>query len=96
MLSRREFLRAVSGITAAVSLPRFTWASDPTVEVPGKIGAIVRSARFLDLEMPAEFFDSWLTPVPHFFVRNHMHEPSTLNADEWNLSVGGEVEIRSV
>ena len=53
---------------------------------------IVRSARFLDLEMPPEFFDSWLTPVPHFFVRNHMHEPSTLNADDWKLSVGGEVE----
>src|SRR5258708_18807778 len=89
MISRRDFLTAVSGATAAALLPRFTWASGPTIEVPGKAGMIVRSARFLDLEMPPEFFDSWLTPVPHFFVRNHMHEPSTLDADSWRLSVGG-------
>ena len=92
MILRRDFLTAASGVAAAVLLPRFTWATDPTVEVPGKAGMIVRSARFLDLEMPPEFFASWLTPVPHFFVRNHMHEPSTLDAEGWRLSVGGEVE----
>ena len=73
-------------------LPRFTWADEPPVVVPGEAGMIVRSARFLDLEMPPEFFDSWLTPVPHFFVRNHMHEPSTLDADEWRLNIAGEVK----
>jgi DMSO/TMAO reductase YedYZ molybdopterin-dependent catalytic subunit len=93
MILRRDFLTAAaSGVAAAVLLPRFTWATDPTVEVPGKADMIVRSARFLDLEMPPEFFASWLTPVPHFFVRNHMHEPSTLDAEGWRLSVGGEVE----
>jgi sulfite oxidase len=92
MILRRDFLTAAPGVAAAVLLPRFTWATDPTVEVPGKAGMIVRSARFLDLEMPPEFFASWLTPVPHFFVRNHMHEPSTLDAEGWRLSVGGEVE----
>ena len=92
MILRRDFLTAASAVAAAVLLPRFTWATDPTVEVRGKAGMIVRSARFLDLEMPPEFFASWLTPVPHFFVRNHMHEPSTLDAEGWRLSVGGEVE----
>jgi sulfite oxidase len=92
MILRRDFLTAAPGVAAAVLLPRFTWATDPTVEVPGKAGMIVRSARFLDLEMPPEFFASWLTPVPHFFVRNHMHEPSRLDAEGWRLSVGGEVE----
>ena len=53
---------------------------------------ILRSARFVDVEMPPEFADSFITPVPHFFVRNHMHEPSTLDASEWRLTVGGEVE----
>ena len=53
---------------------------------------IVRSDRFLDLEMPLEFFNSWITPVPHFFVRNHMHQPSTWDAASWRLSIGGEVE----
>ena len=92
MILRRDFLTAASGVAAAVLLPRFTWATAPPVEVPGKAGMIVRSARFLDLEMPPEFFASWLTPVPHFFVRNHMHEPSTLDAEGWRLSVGGGVE----
>lgn len=73
-------------------LPRFTWAANLVVEIPGKAGMIVRSARFLDLEMPSEFFNSWITPVPHFFVRNHMHEPSTWDADGWKLTIGGEVE----
>ena len=73
-------------------LPRFTWAANLAVDIPGKAGMIVRSARFLDLEMPLEFFNSWITPVPHFFVRNHMHEPSTLDADGWKLTIGGEVE----
>jgi DMSO/TMAO reductase YedYZ molybdopterin-dependent catalytic subunit len=48
--------------------------------------------RFLDLETPVEYFDSWLTPVSHFFVRNHMHEPVELNAGDWRLTVGGEVD----
>jgi sulfite oxidase len=95
MISRREFLKGVSGAVAAAGAvpPLFAWAADDSgVQVPGKEGMILRSARFLDLEMPPEFFNSWITPVPHFFVRNHMHEPSTLDAGEWRLSVGGEVE----
>jgi DMSO/TMAO reductase YedYZ molybdopterin-dependent catalytic subunit len=53
---------------------------------------IVRSFRFVDLETPVEYFKTWLTPVPHFFVRNHMNEPSELSALDWRLAVGGEVD----
>jgi len=67
-------------------------AEEQSVYIPGEAGMIVRSARFFDLEMPPEFFDSWITPVPHFFVRNHMHEPSALDAGNWRLTVSGEVE----
>ena len=75
------------------NLPGFAQAAEvPEVQIPGKAGMIVRSARFLDLEMPPEFFNSWITPVPHFFVRNHMHEPSTLDPDSWRLVIGGEVD----
>lgn len=63
-----------------------------SINLPGEDGMIVRSARFFDLETPVEYFSTWLTPVPHFFVRNHMHEPSELDAGTWRLSVGGEVE----
>ena len=95
MISRRVFLKQVSGVALGASAvdPVLNWAADAaSVQVPGKEGMIVRSARFLDLEMPPEFLDSWITPVPHFFVRNHMHEPSTLEADQWRLSIGGEVD----
>jgi len=93
MITRRSFLTAVStGAGAAAMLPRFTWAANLAVDIPGKAGMIVRSARFLDLEMPLEFFNSWITPVPHFFVRNHMHEPSTWDSHGWKLTIGGEVE----
>jgi sulfite oxidase len=62
------------------------------VTFPGEEGMILRSFRFVDLESPVEYFNTWLTPTPHFFVRNHMHEPSELDADEWRLTIGGEVE----
>ncbi len=72
--------------------PLLSWAADAATTVPGKDGMILRSFRFLDLEMPPEYANSWITPVPHFFVRNHMHEPSTLDIGTWKLSVSGEVE----
>src|SRR4029077_1282805 len=94
MISRRDFLKTLSaGVAAGAMFPGTTWAAEgPGVDVPGKAGMIVRSARFLDLEMPPEFFSSWITPVPHFFVRNHMHEPASLDVDSWKLSITGEVE----
>jgi sulfite oxidase len=61
-------------------------------EIPGIDGMIIRSFRFLDLEAPVEHLNNWITPVPRFFVRNHMHEPSTVEAEDWQLTIGGEVE----
>jgi sulfite oxidase len=95
MISRRDFLRSVSGIALATSAGSrlLTWAaSDAHPSVPGKEDLIVRSYRFLDLETPVEYFNTWLTPAERFFVRNHMHEPSTLDPAGWKLSIGGEVE----
>ena len=75
-----------------------TWAlpQGQAVNFPGEEGMILRSFRFVDLESPVEYFNTWLTPIPHFFVRNHMHEPSELDATdpqakEWRLSISGEV-----
>ena len=53
---------------------------------------IIRSYRFFRSRNTGEYLDTWLTPAQHFFVRNHMHEPSTLDASSWQLSIGGEVE----
>jgi len=95
MINRRNFLLGTSATLAAASAvhPFLGWAADDqAVVIPGEEGMIVRSARFFDLEMPPEFATAWITPVPHFFVRNHMHEPATLEADTWKLSISGEVE----
>jgi sulfite oxidase len=95
MISRRDFLRSASGamLVASAATPLLSWAVEGShLAIAGKEDLIIRSYRFFDLETPVEYFDSWLTPAQHFFVRNHMHEPSTLNGEEWKLSVGGEVE----
>jgi sulfite oxidase len=99
MNSRRTFLKRLSAAAvAAGAAPSFlTWAIPQTqsVDVPGEDGMILRSFRFVDLETPVEYFNTWLTPVPHFFVRNHMHEPSELDppdAKDWRLSLGGDVD----
>src|SRR5438067_1833206 len=95
MSSRRDFLRSVSlGLAgASIAYPRLNWASDSASQsVPGKEGMILRSFRFLDLEAPPEFLNNWITSVPHFFVRNHMFEPTTLDAHEWRLNISGAVD----
>jgi sulfite oxidase len=98
MTSRRDFVTQVSA-TAILSAAVPSWLlwgqsspSNRTINVPGEDGMIARSFRFLDLETPVEYLDTWITPVPHFFVRNHMHEPVELSAESWRLSVGGEVD----
>lgn len=100
MNSRRKFLRDASwAVTvAAMARPSLGWsatkvlANDNSSRISGEDRMIVRSSRFLDLEMPPEFADSWITPVPHFYVRNHMFEPEKIDVSQWKLTVGGEVE----
>ncbi|HEY2498201.1 MAG TPA: sulfite oxidase [Candidatus Angelobacter sp.] len=59
--------------------------------VPDKEKMIQHSSSCLELEMPVEFMESWITPVSHFFVRNHLDEPS-ISPGAWCLTVTGEVE----
>jgi DMSO/TMAO reductase YedYZ molybdopterin-dependent catalytic subunit len=96
--SRRTFLQQISsavitfGAGSSIFSRAFAQGQDHTLHIPGEDGMIVRSSRFVDLETPLECLNTWITPVPHFFVRNHMHEPSELDASSWRLMIGGEVE----
>ena len=99
MFSRRDFLKDVSlALAGAAARPALAWPIDQAgaresgPAVNGKDGMIVRSLRFLDLEMPPEYANAWITPVEHFFVRNHMFEPTSVKPREWRLTVSGEVE----
>lgn len=99
MISRRDFLKDVGmGATSMAAMQAgFGWAAAATggkensLLIRGKDRMIVRSSRFLDLEMPPEFLDNWITPIEHFFVRNHVFEPSAVSLEAWRLKVHGEV-----
>src|SRR5207244_1560774 len=80
-VSRRRFFRVLGSIAAAITA---TPADRP------KQAMTVRSARPEDFEMTLEGFDSWITPVEHFFVRSHMSRPE-VELGSWRLSVGGEL-----
>lgn len=92
MTSRRDFLKTASAaaLAASAAYPWASWAAEP-IAIPGKDGMIVRSFRFYDLEMPVEFMTDWITPVNHFYLRNHMFEPAKINAATWKLTINGEV-----
>jgi DMSO/TMAO reductase YedYZ molybdopterin-dependent catalytic subunit len=54
-------------------------------------GRIVRSEDPLNLEMPFEKLDSFITPIESFYVRTHFPFPA-IDKDAWWLRVEGEVE----
>ncbi len=54
-------------------------------------GKIVRSESPLNLEMPFEEVEGFLTPTESFYVRTHFPIPS-IDRDAWWLHVEGEVE----
>ena len=66
------------------------YAADQPV-IQGKDKLIVRSARPLNLEMPIGLLDSWITPTPLHFVRNHYDVPM-VSLEDWRLRVDGVVE----
>src|SRR5213075_2405646 len=54
-------------------------------------GRIVRSEAPLNLEMPFETVESFITPTKSFYVRTHFPIPK-IDRDAWWLHVEGEVE----
>jgi DMSO/TMAO reductase YedYZ molybdopterin-dependent catalytic subunit len=58
---------------------------------PLRDGKIVRSEDPLNLEMPFEKLDGFITPTKSFYVRTHFPIP-TVDKNQWRLRVEGEVE----
>ncbi len=97
---RRTFVR---GMVAAAALPflsplgagRVAGAEpeSPThpADAPAFPGLISREEEPQNLEFPFPTLDSFLTPNPRFYVRNHFAAPK-LEARDWRLKVEGAVE----
>ena len=75
---------------AAAVARRLQGADDPVV-IPGKRPMILHSDRPEDLETPLRNFDSWITPVDSFFVRQHLPRPPAIDPDAYRLTINGLV-----
>ncbi len=63
----------------------------PESDIKLRDGRIVRSEEPLNLEMPFETVESFITPTESFYVRTHFPIPK-IDRDAWWLHVEGEVE----
>jgi DMSO/TMAO reductase YedYZ molybdopterin-dependent catalytic subunit len=63
----------------------------PENDIQLRDGRIVRSEEPLNLEMPFETVESFITPTESFYVRTHFPIPA-IDRDAWWLHVEGEVE----
>ncbi len=59
--------------------------------IPGKRPMILHNDRPEDLETPVKYFDSWVTPVDAFFVRQHLPRPAAIDAAAYRLNLNGMV-----
>ena len=87
--NRRELFAAL--LSAAVATKLAKGADDPPVTIAGKRPMILHNDRPEDLETPVRYFDSWITPVDAFFVRQHLPRPAPIATDSYRLAVNGMV-----
>jgi sulfite oxidase len=87
LLDRREIFAAI----AAGAMTRMAHGQDDSVAIPGKRPMILHNDRPEDLETPVRYFDSYLTPVDAFFVRQHIPRPDPINPESYRLTVNGMV-----
>src|SRR3954454_1354955 len=85
--NRRQMLAAMFAAAAA----RRLGAADDSVPISGKRPMILHSDRPEDLETPVRYFDSWVTPVDAFFVRQHLPRPPRLDRATYRLKLSGMV-----
>ncbi len=90
-MTRRSLLLLLGGGFAPQG--RWGWAAITPEEAAlrAKEKLLVHSSRPLDAETPPELLDSWITPIPRFFVRSHFYIPQ-VEAARWELVVEGLVE----
>jgi DMSO/TMAO reductase YedYZ molybdopterin-dependent catalytic subunit len=86
-LNRREIFAALLASTAARRLA----GADDDFAVVGKRPLILHNDRPEDLETQVRYYDTWLTPVDVFYVRQHIPRPAPIDAGAYRLAVNGMV-----
>ena len=89
MPSTRRQLFATLASAAVTS--QFAKAADDPVTIAGKRPMILHNDRPEDLETPVKAFDSWITPIEVFFVRQHLPRPAAIDTAGYRLTVNGMV-----
>jgi len=87
MTNRRELFAA---LLAAGAIRAAAAADDPVV-IAGKRPMILHNDRPEDLETPLAYFDSYLTPLDAFFVRQHIPRPAAIDPAKYRLTINGMV-----
>src|SRR5438552_306722 len=85
--SRRQIFAAMFAAAAARRLR----AADEGAAIAGKRPMILHNDRPEDLETPVRYFDSWVTPVDAFFVRQHLPRPAAIDPPAYRLTINGMV-----
>src|SRR5450755_3113533 len=87
-LTRRSLFATLA--SAAVT-SQFLRADDDPVAIKGKRPMILHNDRPEDLETPLRYFDSWITPIDAFFVRQHLPRPAAIDPAAYRLTINGMV-----
>src|SRR5260370_26545838 len=85
--NRRELFAALVAAAAVRQLR----GQDGPVTIPGKRPMILHNDRPEDLETPVECFDTWVTPVDAFFVRQHIPRPAPIDPAAHRVKISGLV-----
>jgi sulfite oxidase len=85
--NRRELFAALLGAAAVRRVAR----AEDAVTVAGKRSLILHNDRPEDLETPLRYYDTWLTPVDAFYVRQHIPRPAPIDPTAYRLAVNGMV-----
>ena len=108
MLTRRDMLASVAGVSLAPMLSRLAEAAPVTSPgvpegaaneaileaLPGKRPLIKLSYRPPNFESPIDVFKDVVTPNDAFFVRYHLSDIPQVDAAKWALNVGGTTPLR--
>ena len=84
--NRRQIFAALLAAAAA----RQVKGAEGTA-IQGKRPMILHNDRPEDLETPVKYFDSWVTPLDAFFVRQHLPRPAAIDPAAYRLNLTGLV-----